>query len=97
VTPSETEAQNAINAAGAASSAEYLRRLKAMPRWRQWLVGKLAPRWPFTVAQAPPGVIELTKPLDVPPGVILTGTVADSAEMAAYQEASNELHYLTGD
>jgi hypothetical protein len=72
-TPSETAAQDAINAAAARSSAEYHARLRQMPRWRQWLVRRLAPSWPVTLAEMPPGTVEVTRPLEMAPGVGLSG------------------------
>jgi hypothetical protein len=71
--PSEVAAQHAINAAAAEAATEYFRRLKLLPRWRAWLVRRLAPAYPMVRAELPPIDVIITRPLEVAPGVVLAG------------------------
>ena len=70
---SETMAQNAVNAAAAEAASQHFAAIRRLPRWRRWLLGRLAPPYPCVRAEIPAGRITLAQPLNVPPGVAIIG------------------------
>lgn len=77
----EQEAQAEVNAAAATASLRYHERLQSLPRWRQWLVRKLAPAWPFEYALRG-CTVHASKPLTVPPGVAFSNVIFQTDEDA---------------
>lgn len=77
MTPSEIGAQKAIDAAGAQAARLHFQQIRELPRWRQWLLRRISPPYPCVQAQLPPGPIQVTTPLEVPPGVAVIGAHID--------------------